>query len=435
MANIFPADTSAAPGAAIAAAHAATAARHGPAATALALAGALSLAVAMGIGRFAFTPMLPLMIREGGIDVGWGGWIAAANYAGYLVGALTAARMPLPPIRLALAALLLTAVLTAAMAVPAPAGVWLVLRLAAGACSAWAFVGTSVWCLGALARAGQPGWGGIVYAGVGSGIMLAGLYCLAGAQVSVAGLWLQLGAVALVLIAPVAWVMRRLAASGAAALSSPVVPAASVPPAAPAAAAGPLPQGTHSLVLCYGLLGFGYILPATFLPVLARSIVDDPRLFGLAWPVFGLTAALSTLLAGWWMRRATRLQVWAVSNLLMGVGVLLPSLWLSGLTIALSALLVGGTFMVITLAGVQEMRARAVGDPTRLVGRSTTAFAAGQIAGPLLSAALAHLPVPGVNALNLALQIGAASLLASAAWLWRVNLFSVSRKDISHATH
>ena len=56
------------------------------------LAGALSLAVAMGIGRFAFTPMLPLMIRAGQLDMAAGGWMAAANYAGYFAGALTAAR-------------------------------------------------------------------------------------------------------------------------------------------------------------------------------------------------------------------------------------------------------------------------------------------------------------------------------------------------------
>ena len=45
------------------------------------------------------------------------------------------------------------------------------------------------------------------------------------------------------------------------------------------------------------MLGFGYILPATFLPVLAREVVDDPQVFGLAWPVFGIAAALSTFAA------------------------------------------------------------------------------------------------------------------------------------------
>ena len=306
----------------------------------IAFAGLLSLAVAMGIGRFAFTPLLPLMLRDGQLDVAAGGWVAAANYAGYLVGALTAARVRWGASMLGIVALLATAGLTALMAVPG-VPVWIALRFAAGVASAWAFVATSVWCLGALARAGRPDRGGLVYAGVGVGITLAGLYCLGAAAqgASARSLWLQLGALALVLAAPALHAAHALRAPAATGSTAPALRG--------------LPPGTRGLVLCYGLMGFGYILPATFLPVLARSLVDDPRIFGLAWPVFGATAAVSTLLAGWAMRHATRLTVWTVCQALMGVGVLLPSLWLNLATVAASALLVGGTFMVITLAGVQ----------------------------------------------------------------------------------
>jgi predicted MFS family arabinose efflux permease len=395
---------------------------RGASALAVALAGSLSLAVAMGIGRFAFTPMLPLMIQDGELDLGAGGWIAAANYAGYLLGALTASRVPLTAGRLAVLSLALTAFLTAAMAVPQPVVSWMVLRLFAGVCSAWAFVSTSVWCLGALARLGRPGWGGAVYAGVGSGVAIAGLYCLGGAAAGVPApaLWTQLGLLAVTLTVPVLLVLRKLPASSA------HPPARTVPQRA-------LPRGTLGLVVCYGALGFGYILPATFLPVLARSVVADPRLFGLAWPVFGLTAAASTLAAGALMRRASRLQVWAASHLLMGIGVLLPSLWLGGFTIAMSALLVGGTFMVITMAGVQEIRARAGGDPTALVARMTTAFALGQIAGPIASSLLIRFPATAASGLNLALQLAAASLLLSAAWLWREARFPKPDPEMSHA--
>lgn len=393
----------------------------GPSPLAVCLAGALSLAVAMGIGRFAFTPMLPLMIQGGQLDVAAGGWLAAANYAGYLLGAMTASRMGWPAPRLAAIALLLTAGLTAAMALPGPAWLWLGLRLAAGICSAWAFVATSVWCLGALARLQRPSWGGGLYAGVGAGIALAGLFCLAGAAAgaSAPALWLMLAVLALVLLAPVAAVLRSL---GVAALVTAAAPSGKAPPAR-----------TTGLVVCYGVLGFGYILPATFLPVLARSVVEDPKLFGLAWPLFGLTAALSTFMAGWWMRRASRLQVWAVSHVLMGIGVLLPGLWLSGLTVALSALLVGGTFMIVTMAGVQEIRARARGEPTALVGRMTAAFALGQIAGPIASSLLLRMPALAANGLNLALQAGAVALLLSAVWLWRQTYQPVLEKEISHA--
>jgi MFS family permease len=387
---------------------------------AVAAAGALSLAVAMGIGRFAFTPMLLLMIRQGQLDVAAGGWLAAANYAGYLAGAVTAARVPLSAGRLGAMALLLTAALTAAMAVSGSLPLWILLRFAAGMCSAWAFVSTSVWCLGALARMQRPSWGSAVYAGVGAGIAIAGLYCLAGgaAGTDPVSLWLQLGGLALVLMLPVMAILRRLR----------------VEPfhrAAGSGSAAGAPRGTIGIVLCYGVFGFGYILPATFLPVLARSVVDDPRLFGLAWPVFGATAAASMFVAGWCLRHFTRLQVWSAAHVLMGAGVLLPGLWPNAWTIALSALLVGGTFMVITMAGVQEIRSRAIGNPTALVGRMTTAFAIGQIAGPSASSLLQHLP--GADGLGLALDVAAASLLLSAAWLWRESRIPLIDKEVSHA--
>src|SRR5258706_11152675 len=54
----------------------------------IALAGLAALAVAMGVGRFAFTPLLPMMQQDAGLSVAGGGWLASANYLGYLVGAL-----------------------------------------------------------------------------------------------------------------------------------------------------------------------------------------------------------------------------------------------------------------------------------------------------------------------------------------------------------
>ncbi len=233
------------------AARAAAPARVG--AAAVGVAGLLSLAVVVGIGRFAFTPMLPLMIQDGQLDVAAGGWLAAAHYLGYLVGALTASRLHIAPARLALATLGLTVLLTAAMALPATPWVWAGLRLAAGVVSAWAFVATGVWCLGALAHrpgsGGAPsGWSSVLYAGVGTGIALAGLYCLAAAIAGsrAASLWLQLALMAALLAAPVAWVVRRLGAE----LDGSMRPVRPVPDAAAHAAAA-LPR-KRGLVLSNG---------------------------------------------------------------------------------------------------------------------------------------------------------------------------------------
>jgi hypothetical protein len=390
---------------------------------AVAFAGVLSLAAAMGIGRFAFTPLLPVMLQEGQLDLAAGGWIAAANYAGYLVGAMTASRLGWSVARLGTVALVLTAVLTAAMAIPMPAPLWAVLRFAAGAMSAWAFVATAIWCLGALARQGHSHLAGAVYSGVGFGIALAGIFCVIAASLhqGAAAMWVELGVIVVVLIVPVALVLRNADAIA--------------PQPESAARAAAEPKGMRALVICYGALGFGYILPATFLPVLAHSVVDDPRVFGLAWPVFGATAAASTFIAGWLMRHYTRLQVWAVANVVMGVGVLVPSIWLNGATVTLSALCVGGTFMIITLAGIQEVRARATGDATPFVARMTSSFALGQIAGPIASSMLLHIPGFAKDGLNIALQLAALSVFATAVWVWRLNGndTALADKEISHA--
>ncbi|VTU31203.1 Major Facilitator Superfamily protein [Variovorax sp. PBS-H4] len=378
-----------------------------PSFAAICLAGLIALAIAMGIGRFAFTPMLPLMIRAGSADVAAGGWLAAANYAGYLLGALTTARLPLAPQRVALLALALIVASTAAMGWTASLTAWLILRFVAGVASAWALVSTSVWCLGWLSRFERPAGPGLLYAGVGAGIALAGLYCwrAGAANVRPEVLWLQLGALALVGMVVVVLLMPR-------GMPSAVAPA-------PAAGGPATPGGVAwGLVICYGLLGFGYILPATFLPVLARAVVDDPAVFGAAWPVFGAAAAASTIFASLALPKMARRHVLAGSHALMALGCLLPVLHLSAFTVLLAALLVGGTFMVATMAGMQEARARSVGDPTRSLSRMTAAFAIGQMAGPVLSSLLSG-SAHGFGGLFIALAIGALALAGSAWWLAR----------------
>jgi predicted MFS family arabinose efflux permease len=382
-----------------------------PSFAAICLAGLIALAIAMGIGRFAFTPMLPLMIRAGSADVAAGGWLAAANYAGYLLGALTTARIPLTPQRVGLLSLALIVASTAAMGLTASLPAWLLLRFVAGVTSAWALVSTSVWCLAWLSRFERPAGPGLLYAGVGAGIALAGLYCwrAGAADVGPDALWLQLGALALAGLAAVALLMPR----GTSEASGATSPASAV--AGSAAGAGGVAWG---LVICYGLLGFGYILPATFLPVLARAVVDDPAVFGAAWPVFGAAAAVSTLFASLALSKMARRHVLAGSHALMALGCLLPVLHLSALTVLLAALLVGGTFMVATMAGMQEARARSLGDPTRALGRMTAAFAIGQMAGPVLSSLLSG-SAQGFGGLFVALAIGALALAGSAWWLAR----------------
>ena len=135
-------------------------------------AGLAALAVAMGVGRFAFTPILPIMQADAGLSIFDGSWLAAANYLGYLLGALTAIRLPLKPVTVIRGALVAISLTTLAMGLHENFTYWVVLRTVAGVASAWVLVFVSAW---ALAQRAQSG---VLYAGVGTGIAGAGMACL-----------------------------------------------------------------------------------------------------------------------------------------------------------------------------------------------------------------------------------------------------------------
>lgn len=370
----------------------------------------ISLAVAMGVGRFAFTPLFPLMVRDGVLDSQGGGLLAASNYLGYLAGALLAARVRVKPATLLAIGLLATVAVTAAVGWTSSLASWTTLRFIAGVMSAWTLVATSAWGLGWLASFNRPQMAGTIYAGVGTGIAAAGMFCLVvpGPGTSARDMWVDLAllaAIAILIPLAVSWKFP-----------TPVASPATLPRQN---SSGNAASNTAGLIVCYTLFGFGYILPATYLPALARELVDDPQIFGWAWPLFGLAAALSTMVVSWGMKDANRLIVWAISHLIMAVGVLLPSIWPSLISVVIAALLVGGTFMVITMLGMQEARARADGNAPVILGRMTAGFAFGQLMGPIASAALSRFTADHAAALNYALTGSAAGLVLGALFLWR----------------
>jgi predicted MFS family arabinose efflux permease len=278
--------------------------------------GIVALAVAMGVGRFAFTPLMPLMMRDGTLSAAAGAEWAAANYGGYLVGALTASWFSNDPRRGLLLSLLGIALTTVAAAWTDGEAVALVgvgLRAAAGVFSAWALVCASSWCLAELARRHVPQLGAWIYTGVGLGIALAGALAWLGGRQPANWLWLELGLIA---VAGAMFVWLSLQGQST---PSTLVGSGAATTAAPSAKHGHL-----LLVLCYGTFGFGYIVPATFLPAMAQQLVSDPLVFGLTWPLFGLAAALSVAAAARRLPGWPRRRVWALAQGIMALGTALP---------------------------------------------------------------------------------------------------------------
>ena len=409
-------------------------------ARAIALAGLVSLAVAMGIGRFAFTPLLPMMLHDGVVDLPGASWLASANYLGYMLGALLCTLQPwlwarfrsLPALAyvwLVRAGLAATGLLTLAMAWPMPAA-WPALRFAAGLASARVFVYTSGWCLARLARLGVPAMGGIIYAGPGAGIVVSGL--LASGMVAwgwtAATGWLILGGLAFGLSAAVWRILRggeHLVALGAAGGASGAAAAGS--------GAAALPQHGQSemalLTLAYGLAGFGYIITATFLPVIARAALPGSAWLDLFWPIFGLGVMLGALLAarlphGEDLR--VRLGVcYGVQALGIGVSLWSPSL--AGF--AIGSLLLGVPFTAITFFALQEVRRLRPATAASFIGLLTAAYGIGQILGPQLVALLLRRSASRGEGFTLALEIAAGMLLVGAAlYAWMVRAYPMPQR-------
>ncbi len=371
-------------------------------------AGLVALAVAMGIGRFAFTPILPAMQADAGVTIASAGWLAAANYFGYFAGALVAAWLAgTQAIR---GGLLLIAVTTFAMGLTGDFPLWLVLRFVAGVASALVLIHISAWALAQLAHRGRADINGIVYAGVGVGIAVAGGVCmlLMAAAVSSARMWEVFGVLSL---ACCALVWRAFDAPG----DSVVVPSADVERDGRHAATLHWNVDRVRLAACYGAFGFGYIVPATFLPAMAHRYITNPFVFGWAWPVFGLAAALSTWLVSRWLKAADNRKVWAGAYGVMALGVAIPVLWPGLVAVIVSALCVGGTFMVATMLGLKEARRVAGADATFLIAALTAAFAFTQVIGPLAVSALARVP----HGFSATLLAASALLCVGALALWR----------------
>ena len=347
-----------------------------------ALACMVALAVAMGLGRFAFTPMLPVMLHEGKLDLQQGGLLASLNYLGYFLGALSCAAIRIEAPAMVRGGLVATAALLLGMGLWDDFTFWGVLRTAAGVMSAWTFVFASGWGLRRLAETHAPTLQGVIYTGPGIGIAVTGLLGGAiGSWGSEAG-WIGFGVLSLLLVAGV-W---RIFGDGDHAQAA--APAAGAAPGAADPAAGR--SDARWLVGLYGLAGFGYIITATFLPVIARQALPGSPWPDFFWPLFGLAVVPGALIGARAPVQWDNRLLLALAYGLQALGVLLSVAWPTIAGFMLGSLLLGVPFTAITLFAMRDARRLRGNAAAGLIGYATASYGVGQILGPLFAAPLAQ---------------------------------------------
>jgi len=358
--------------------------------------GMLGMVVAMGIGRFAFTPILPLMQRDIGLSHTVAGWLAGLNYLGYLAGAILSTLAPrlLRYKAVAGGALLLSLATTICMGMTLSEFWWGCLRFVGGVASAVLFIVISAEVGESLARRGYGQWFGALYGGIGLGIALSGLVI---PQLDKVGgwsaAWIGIGTFA-VLCAVVGMTIGRTRDYSPSIVADPPE----------------LHQGLRSirlLAIAYFLEGLGYIVTATFIVAIIAATPGLESFAPYSWVAVGFAAVPSTILWPHLARRIGNKRALLAAYAIQVAGILISRHATSIGEVLFAAITFGGTFLGIVALTLGEGRLRMGKDGRRAAAFLTASFSVGQMLGPVIAGMLADLQ----DGFGLPLLLAAASVI------------------------
>tara|TARA_R110001583_G_scaffold195549_1_gene375920 strand:+ start:17361 stop:18578 length:1218 start_codon:yes stop_codon:yes gene_type:complete len=343
-------------------------------------AGIFSLILVMGVARFSYTPLLPLMQQQAGLGVAEAGWLAAINYAGYLCGAIVASLISdlVLKDKLYRIGLVVAILSTAMMGLSTDTTVWAVSRFIAGLSSAAGMLLGTGLILNWLIRHNHRSELGIHFAGIGLGI--------AGCAIAVALMnqwldwreqWFAFTVIGCLLLYPA---LRWLPPPDRSGLTTTGQKLVDKPPS---------PLFMRLFMAAYFCAGVGYVVSATFIV----AIVDQlPGLSGQGTLVFMAIGIAGTPSCFNWdliARRTGDLNALILAAVLQIVGILLPVVVGGLVATVFGALLFGGTFigmvsLVLTMAG-RYYPTR----PAKMMGKMTLSYGVAQIIGPAVTGWLA----------------------------------------------
>jgi len=344
-------------------------------------AGIISLILMLGIARFSYTPLLPIMQQQAGLGVAEGGWIAAINYMGYLSGAIIASQISNIVLkdRLYRLGLILALVTTIGMGLTDNLWLWASLRFIAGLSSAAGLLLGSGLILHWLIRHDHRSELGIHFAGMGLGIAFCAIAVeLMQPYFDWREQWILLTAIGVLMAIP-AW--RWLPRPEVQQVTKKGTSMEDRPPSS---------AFLRLFMAAYFCAGVGYVVSATFIV----AIVDQlPGLQGngsWAFMVLGLAAAPACIIWDLIARRVGDLNALIIAFVLQIAGILLPVISPSLSMTLLGAALFGGTFigivsLVLTMAG-RFYPTR----PAKMMGKMTISYGIAQILAPAITGLLAE---------------------------------------------
>jgi len=386
-------------------------------------AGICSLMVTVGVARFSYSLLLPIMQNNAGLTESGGGWLATTNYMGYMLGVLLAASLHNLNHKYYLhrVYLILSIITCAAMVITTDMITWAVLRFIAGICASGGMIIASGLILKWLVNNNHRAELGIHFSGVGLSIIVTSLLVevMLAMSANWQQQWLALAVMAAMFAIP-AWLwMPHPSADGQARATAKDNP--------------PSKNFTSLMMLAYFCAGYGYVVSSTFIVDIVEGVESLQGQGGLAFILIGLAATPAALIWDRIARSIGYLKALLAAYILQAVGIILPAINDTLPVVILSALLFGGTFiacvsLVLTMAGKFYPS-----NPAKFMGTMTLAFGAAQIIAPVCTGYLAE----AFGNYNLGLYLSAAIMVIGAIFvlgLLGIERGAVEKKNIETAT-
>ena len=342
------------------------------------IAGISALILTIGLARFSYTPLLPIMRAEAGLSYAAGGWLATSNYLGYIAGALLAASIADLEKKFLLyrLCLVLAVVTTIAMGLTTSVTLWLVLRFVSGAASIGGPLLSSGLVLNWLMRHGRRPELGLHFTGLGLGIVVSGLAVAAMlGHLTWDAQWIAFGVFGLVFFVP-AWIW---------------LPAPGPMPAAHAEAYTRPPSRSWMwlLVGAYFCAGWGFVTSGTFIVAILEKLPTFAGKGSWTWVALGLAATPSTFL---WDRVARAIDM--IPALLLAYALQTLSIVIPLFTANLPLNLLGAMLFGSTFVGIVSLMLSLIGrcfpeNPAKAMARLTISYGIAQTVAPALAALVA----------------------------------------------
>lgn len=345
-------------------------------------AGVISLILMLGVARFAYTPLLPLMQQQASLGISEGGWLASINYMGYFTGVLIAASISNMMLkdRLYRLGIIVAIISTLGMALTTNFWVWSLMRYFAGLSSAAGILLGSGLILNWLIRHHYRSELGIHFAGAGLGIAFCSyIVSVMTPDFDWREQWFALSILGVLMAIP-AWVWlpkpkdSHLMKSGEALVDNP-----------------PSTAYLKLFIAAYMCAGVGYVISATFIVAIVNQqnpLADEGT---LVFMVLGLAAAPACIIWDLVARKMGDLNALALAFAIHTLGIILPVFNTGSTAAYISAILFGGTFigivsLVLTMAGRLYPSA-----PSKMMGKMTISYGVAQIVAPAITGQIAEM--------------------------------------------